>query len=160
MTATSAKQVFARFPGETLCPTFRAASSGALDAAAARPRLVPAAERAARAPAGALRTLRRACACGSDRTNKLDETYQPKLWRTILVLGLLIAYVIYFIAANDEEVSVKFLFAEARDEPDLGDPAQSLAIGLVARPAPLAALPAEEVRRGRATPSAIRAGDS
>jgi uncharacterized integral membrane protein len=50
---------------------------------------------------------------GSDRTKKLDETYQPKLWGTIVLLGLLIAYVIYFIAANDEEVAVQFLFFEA-----------------------------------------------
>ena len=47
------------------------------------------------------------------RAGKVDEDYQPRLWLTLVVLGLLLAYVLYFIAANDNQVSVKFLFFEA-----------------------------------------------
>ena len=47
------------------------------------------------------------------RAGKVDEDYQPRLWLTVAVLGLLLAYVLYFIAANDEQVSVKFLFFDA-----------------------------------------------
>ena len=95
---------------------------------------------------------------GSDRTKNLDETYQPKLWGTIVVLGLLIAYVIYFIAANDDEVSVKFLFAEAETSL-IWVILLSLVIGLV-----LGVLLSQLYRRRRSarteTPSAIRPGDS
>jgi len=47
------------------------------------------------------------------RAGKVDEDYQPRLWLTLAGLGLLLAYVLYFIAANDKQVSVKFLFFEA-----------------------------------------------
>jgi uncharacterized integral membrane protein len=47
------------------------------------------------------------------RAGKVDDDYQPRLWLTLVVLGLLVAYVLYFIAANDEQVSVKFLFFDA-----------------------------------------------
>ena len=47
------------------------------------------------------------------RAGKVDEDYQPRLWLTIVILGLLLAYVLYFIAANDNQVSVKFLFFDA-----------------------------------------------
>ena len=45
---------------------------------------------------------------------QIDEAYQPRLWVTLVVLAPLVAYLLYFIAANDDEVSVKFLFVEAR----------------------------------------------
>ena len=47
------------------------------------------------------------------RAGKVDEDYQPRLWLTLVVLGLLLAYVLYFVAANDDQVSVSFLFFEA-----------------------------------------------
>src|SRR5688500_17594066 len=59
------------------------------------------------------RTLGRAMR-PEDRAKRLDETYQPRLWLTLVVLGLLLAYVIYFIAANGQDVSVQFLFAEVQ----------------------------------------------
>jgi uncharacterized integral membrane protein len=92
------------------------------------------------------------------RTGKIDETYQPRLWITITVLGLLLAYVIYFIAANDDEVSVKFLFAEAETSL-IWVILLCLAIGIAA-----GVLLSQLYRRRRsassATPSEIRAGDS
>jgi uncharacterized integral membrane protein len=92
------------------------------------------------------------------RTGKIDETYQPRLWVTIAVLGLLLAYVIYFIAANDDEVSVKFLFAEAETSL-IWVILLCLAIGIAA-----GVLLSQLYRRRRsassATPSEIRAGDS
>jgi uncharacterized integral membrane protein len=92
------------------------------------------------------------------RTGKIDETYQPRLWITIAVLGLLLAYVIYFIAANDDEVSVKFLFAEAETSL-IWVILLCLAIGIAA-----GVLLSQLYRRRRsassATPSEIRAGDS
>jgi uncharacterized integral membrane protein len=92
------------------------------------------------------------------RTGRIDETYQPRLWITIVVLGLLLAYVIYFIAANDDEVSVKFLFAEAETSL-IWVILLCLAIGIAA-----GVLVSQLYRRRRppssATPSEIRAGDS
>jgi uncharacterized integral membrane protein len=38
------------------------------------------------------------------------ETFQPRLWITILALGLIIAYLIAFVAKNDAEVKVRFVF--------------------------------------------------
>jgi uncharacterized integral membrane protein len=38
------------------------------------------------------------------------ETFQPRLWITILALGLIIAYLIAFVAKNDAEVKVHFVF--------------------------------------------------
>jgi uncharacterized integral membrane protein len=92
------------------------------------------------------------------RTKRIGETYQPRLWLTIVVLGLLLAYVIYFIAANDQDVSVKFLFAEAQTSL-IWVILLCLAIGIVA-----GVLLSQLYRRRRAasseTPSAIRSGDS
>src|SRR5262245_51275563 len=94
----------------------------------------------------------------SDRTKKLDETYQPKLWGTIVVLALLAAYVIYFIAANDEDVSVQFLFVEATTSL-IWVILFTLVLGLVG-----GVLLSQLYRRRRSarteTPSAIRPGDS
>jgi uncharacterized integral membrane protein len=92
------------------------------------------------------------------RTGKIDETYQPRLWITITVLGLLAAYVIYFIAANDDEVSVKFLFVEA-DTSLIWVILLCLALGLAA-----GVLLSQLYRRRRSprtdTPSSISSGDS
>ena len=38
------------------------------------------------------------------------ETFQPRLWVTILALGLIVAYLIAFVAKNDAEVKVHFVF--------------------------------------------------
>ena len=37
------------------------------------------------------------------------ETFQPRLWITILALGLIDAYLIAFVAKNDAEVKVHFV---------------------------------------------------
>lgn len=37
------------------------------------------------------------------------ETFQPRLWITILALGLIVAYLIAFVAKNDAEVKVHFV---------------------------------------------------
>jgi uncharacterized integral membrane protein len=92
-----------------------------------------------------------------NRTKKLDETYQPRLWITIAVLGLLLAYVIYFIAANDDQVSVKFLFAEAETSL-IWVILLCLVLGIVA-----GVLLSQLYRRrsaSSATPSPTRSGDS
>jgi uncharacterized integral membrane protein len=96
------------------------------------------------------------------RAGKVDEDYQPRLWLTLLLLGLLLAYVLYFVAANDEQVSVEFLFFDAT----LGliwVILLSVAIGLAA-----GLLLSQLYRRRSATrssaskptPSATRSGDS
>ena len=92
------------------------------------------------------------------RRGKLDETYQPRLWITIVLLGLLLAYVIYFVAANDEEVSVQFLFVEA-DTSLIWVILLSLAIGLAAGVL-LSQLYRRRSSASSATPSEIRSGDS
>ena len=38
------------------------------------------------------------------------ETFQPRLWITILALGLIVAYLIAFVAKNDAQVKVHFVF--------------------------------------------------
>jgi uncharacterized integral membrane protein len=92
------------------------------------------------------------------RTGKIDETYQPRLWITIVVLGLLLAYVIYFIAANDDEVSVKFLFAEAETSL-IWVILLCLAIGIAAGVL-LSQLYRRRSSASSRTPSEIPAGDS
>jgi uncharacterized integral membrane protein len=91
------------------------------------------------------------------RTKKIEE-YQPRLWLTLVALGLLLAYVLYFIAANDDEVSVKFLFAEAQTSL-IWVILLCLAIGIVA-----GVLLSQLYRRRRSpsseTPSEIRSGGS
>jgi uncharacterized integral membrane protein len=92
------------------------------------------------------------------RTKKIDESYQPRLWLTIGVLGLVLAYIIYFVAANDDEVSVKFLFAEAETSL-IWVILLCLALGVVA-----GVLLSQIYRRRRSaitdTPSEIRSDDS
>jgi uncharacterized integral membrane protein len=38
------------------------------------------------------------------------ETFQPRLWVTIVALGLIVAYLIAFVAKNDAQVKVHFVF--------------------------------------------------
>jgi uncharacterized integral membrane protein len=38
------------------------------------------------------------------------ETFQPRLWVTIVALGLIVAYLIAFVAKNDARVEVHFVF--------------------------------------------------
>jgi len=91
------------------------------------------------------------------RTAALDERYQARLWLVLGALGLLVAYVLYFVLANDDEVSVDFLFFDATTGL-IWVILLSLAIGLVA------GLLLSQLYRRRsassATPSAIRSGDS
>ena len=42
------------------------------------------------------------------------ETFQPRLWLTIIALGLIVAYLIAFVAKNDAEVTVHFIFFTVR----------------------------------------------
>jgi uncharacterized integral membrane protein len=93
-----------------------------------------------------------------NRAPKIDESYQPKLWFVLGGLILLVAYVLYFVAANDDEVSVKFLFFDATTSL-IWVILFSLLLGLIA-----GVLLSQLYRRRRsarsATPSAIRSGDS
>ena len=93
-----------------------------------------------------------------NRATKVDESYQPKLWLILGGLILLVAYVLYLVAANDEEVSVKFLFFDATTSL-IWVILFSLLLGLVA-----GVLLSQLYRRRRSaskpTPSAIRPGDS
>jgi uncharacterized integral membrane protein len=92
------------------------------------------------------------------RTADLDERYQARLWVVLGALGLLVAYVLYFVLANDGDVSVDFLFFDATTGL-IWVILLSLAIGLVA-----GLLLSQLYRRRRsassATPSATRSGDS
>ncbi len=92
------------------------------------------------------------------RTDQFDETYQPRLWVRIVVLGLVLAYLIYFIVANGDEVTVNFLFVEA-EVSLIWVILLCLALGLVA-----GMLLSQLYRRRRsartATPAEIRSGDS
>ena len=47
-------------------------------------------------------------------TAELHETWQPKLWGVLVGLALIVAYVIGFIVANSDHVSVNFIFFDAR----------------------------------------------
>jgi hypothetical protein len=43
-----------------------------------------------------------------------SETFQPRLWLTLVALGLIVAYLIAFVAKNDAEVDVHFVFFTVR----------------------------------------------
>ena len=45
---------------------------------------------------------------------EFDRSWQPRLWIRVGVLVLIGAYLIAFVAGNDEEASVDFVFGEAR----------------------------------------------
>jgi uncharacterized integral membrane protein len=93
-----------------------------------------------------------------DRTSRINESYQPKLWLTLGALVLVIAYVLYFVAANDTEVSVKFLFFEATTSL-IWVILFSVVLGLLAGVL-LSQLYRRRRAASRATPSEIRSGDS
>jgi uncharacterized integral membrane protein len=91
------------------------------------------------------------------RTAGLEERYQARLWLVLGGLGLLVAYVLYFVLANDDEVSVDFLFFDATTGL-IWVILLSLAIGVIA------GLLLSQLYRRRstssATPSEMRSGDS
>jgi uncharacterized integral membrane protein len=92
-----------------------------------------------------------------DRAGKIDESYQPRLWFILGALVLLAAYMIYFVVANDDDVSVDFLFVDARTGL-IWVILLALAIGLLA-----GVLLSQLYRRrsaSRVTPSEMRSGDS
>ena len=45
---------------------------------------------------------------------RFERTWQPRLWLSLGLLILLLAYVIAFVLANTDEARVSFVFAEAR----------------------------------------------
>ena len=93
-----------------------------------------------------------------DRSDKLNEDYQPRLWLVIGGLVLVVGYILYFVAANDDEVSVQFLIADARTSL-IWVILLSLFLGVV-----IGVLLSQLYRRKRsastATPSSTRSGDS
>jgi uncharacterized integral membrane protein len=48
------------------------------------------------------------------RERQFERHWQPRLWVSLGVLILIAGYLIAFIAGNDEEASVDFIFGEAR----------------------------------------------
>ena len=46
--------------------------------------------------------------------HEFERNWQPRLWISLGVLILIVAYLIAFVVGNDEEASVDFVFAEAR----------------------------------------------
>jgi uncharacterized integral membrane protein len=91
------------------------------------------------------------------RAPRADDDYQTRLWLLIGGLGLLVAYGLYFVLANDNQVSVKFLFFKATTGL-IWVILLSLAIGVAA-----GLLLSQLYRRrsaSRATPAATRSGDS
>jgi uncharacterized integral membrane protein len=49
----------------------------------------------------------------TDRSD-LAETYQPRLWAVLIVLGLLALYLVAFVVENNKEISVHFVLGTAR----------------------------------------------
>jgi uncharacterized integral membrane protein len=47
-------------------------------------------------------------------TDELQETFQPRLWVTLIVLGLLGAYLVAFVAENNKQINVHFVLGTAR----------------------------------------------
>ena len=45
---------------------------------------------------------------------EFDRSWQPRLWVMLGLLILIVGYLIAFVAGNDEQASVNFVFAEAR----------------------------------------------
>ena len=46
--------------------------------------------------------------------DEFDRSWQPRLWIRVGVLVLIAGYLIAFVAGNDEEASVDFVFGQAR----------------------------------------------
>lgn len=49
-----------------------------------------------------------------DRERHFERTWQPRLWISLALLVLIVAYLIAFVVGNDEEASVDFVFATAK----------------------------------------------
>ena len=45
-----------------------------------------------------------------DRERQFHRTWQPRLWISLALLVLIVAYLIAFVAKNDAEVKVHFVF--------------------------------------------------
>ncbi|MBA3347883.1 MAG: LapA family protein [Actinobacteria bacterium] len=45
---------------------------------------------------------------------RFERTWQPRLWLSLGLLILIVAYVIAFVIANDDEARISFVFADAR----------------------------------------------
>jgi uncharacterized integral membrane protein len=50
----------------------------------------------------------------SSEREHFDRSWQPRLWLRVGALVLIAAYLIAFVAGNDEEASVDFVLGEAR----------------------------------------------
>lgn len=48
-----------------------------------------------------------------DREQQFQRTWQPRLWITLAVLCLIVAYLIAFVVGNDEQARVDFVFGSA-----------------------------------------------
>lgn len=48
-----------------------------------------------------------------DRERQFERTWQPRLWISLAVLILIVAYLIAFAIGNSDETSVNFVFAKA-----------------------------------------------
>jgi uncharacterized integral membrane protein len=48
-----------------------------------------------------------------DRERQFERTWQPRLWISLALLVLIVAYLIAFVVGNDEEARVDFVFASA-----------------------------------------------
>ena len=46
--------------------------------------------------------------------DEFDQSWQPRLWIRVGLLVLIAGYLIAFVAGNDEEASVDFVFGQAR----------------------------------------------
>ena len=46
--------------------------------------------------------------------DEFDRSWQPRLWIRVGLLVLIAGYLIAFVAGNDEEASVDFVFGQAR----------------------------------------------
>ena len=49
-----------------------------------------------------------------DREREFERTWQPRLWVTLALLVLIVAYLIAFVVGNDEEARVDFVFGTAK----------------------------------------------
>jgi uncharacterized integral membrane protein len=47
------------------------------------------------------------------REREFERTWQPKLWVSLALLILIVAYLIAFVVGNDEEARVDFVFGTA-----------------------------------------------
>ncbi len=48
-----------------------------------------------------------------DRERQFERTWQPRLWVSLAVLILIVAYLIAFVVGNSDETSVNFVFVTA-----------------------------------------------